>query len=71
MLRRNRRDLRFSRSDGPVPVDLETTADAVGITSEELKDRNEGQPRQESMLNEQSVPRSSNRDRKSPSRTVN
>ena len=58
------------RSNGPVRIDLETTADAVGETSEQVKDRNEGQPRQESVLNEQSVPRSSNRDRKPPSRFI-
>ena len=35
MLRRNRCDLRLNRSNGPVRVDLETTADAVGATSEQ------------------------------------
>ena len=70
MLRRNRRDLRLNRSNGPVPVELEPTADAVGETSEQVKDCNEGQPRQECVLNEQFVPRSSNRDRKPPSRFI-
>ena len=145
MFRRNRLDLRLNRSNGPVRVDLETTADAMGETSEQVKDRDrplsrrldrcnrviqnesrypfggnvyyvtmqitsltrkfrngernllcdvvhittkwvssltldcngvfaikacEGQPRQECVLNEQSVPRSSNRDRKPPTRFI-
>ena len=70
MLRRNRRDLRLNRSKCPVRIDLETIADAVGETSEQVRDRNEGQPRQECVLNEQSVTRSSNRDRKPPSRFI-
>ena len=46
MPRRNRRDLRLNSSIGPVRIDLETTADAVGENSEQVHDRNEDQTRQ-------------------------